>query len=1050
MNDDSGETAESGHQPQIDSRRRDELSETVEEMLPYYVEAYDPDEGDIGATLLTLFAELTEEVTERLDQVPKKHRIAFYDRLGFSRQPPQPARAPLSVAVADRAGENVTVPAGTVATAEPEDGPEQPFEVPEGNTFDATPANLDTVFSVDGNADDIYAHHDAVGGEAASTLFVPETAENLQQHAFYIGDEKQLAVSSDSALTVEIETDADPETLRGLDWEYYGEITEGDEKITKWHAFDEITASRAGSRVELSFTFEGTLKKKTVSGTETTWLRGLIPDSVEDEELAELFGLRIGRVGSAAPPVEVGARDGQGYLTPDTMLHNDVPQPVRVRYFPEIYPFGEQPREQDTFYLSSTDALTKSGAEVTVSFYPLLLGSGDPVLSWEYYDGEGWSRIPGLSDDTNGFQVFGTFDDPETVSFEVPPDLAKTTVAGHEGHWIRVRLVSGDYGRVQFEPVDTDGDGVDDRYEQRTDNIDAPVFWGVEIEYDRTGPPDHAVTENNISFERVPVESGSYVPFQELSVDGQALYAGFDGSLADGPINLLVDLEDTAYSQTFRPQVRWEYEHSDEGWTRPTVRDGTEGLTKRGIVGLTFPETTESTALFGRERHWVRARVTNDQFGLESVPLDVLGLRGTATEPEPCGRTVETVPPAGEPVRAPPDLDGLYPNAVWARNRETVASEVLGSSDGSTDQTFATAKRPVVDPTVWVDELAVRSEGERQRLTAAYPDRTETETDDSGEMTAFWVKWGRQPDLLDSGADDRHYTLNPIAGMVTFGDGTRGAVLPRGSDNVRASYATGGGAAGNVPAGAVSGFRQSLAYVDSVTNPLPGGAGADAEATDAVTDRAARQLRDRDRAVAPADYERIATDASRQLARAKCLPAMDRAGNYEPGWVTLLIVPDSPVTKPRPSATLRQDVERAVAAKAPAIPVGLDQIEVRGPSYVTTTVDVEVEATGGSIARLEERVHEALDSFLHPLTGGPDGEGWPFGTLPCRSDFYELLEGVDRVDHVVELALSFEPSGTTGSTVTVAEGEATPDTSPDALVHSGEHTVVGTMVGGGG
>ena len=1074
MSDDRGTTG-----PQIDGRRRDQFVETVEEMLPYYVEEWEAEEGDMGATLLLLFAELAEEVTERLDRLPEKHHIAFYDRLGFDREPPQPARAPLAVDVADRAGENVTVPAGTVATAEAADGSEQPFEVPEGDTFDATPANLEAAFSVDGSRDAIYAHHDAIGGGVEESLFAPESAENLQQHALYIGDEDGLTVGSGSALTVELESDADPELFQGLDWQYYGEITEDEETIEDWHDFDGITASRSGSTVELKLTFapdsEATVTEYTVSDIENRWIRCRIPDAVGGGELTELFDLRVGNPGSGTAPIKVGASHASG-LQPDLLLHNDVPLPTTsfaqtgslvlskmqvldieldaevIAQLPEsqvkqsdqtIFPFGHRPRQQDSFYLSSADALTKSGGEVVFEFQSLSSGSGSPVLSWEYYDGDGWSKIQGLEDTTKGFLVQGQ---DNTVTFDVPRDLAETTVAGHEGHWIRVRLVSGDYGELEFEPVYNSSSEFPVRYEPKTTRIDPPSFSGVTITYEDTEPPEYVVTENNLGFDADrPVEAGSYQPFEGVPVTGQSLYAGFDAPLEDGPINLLFDLADIAYRQSFTPQVRWEY-YYDGTWTRPTVRDGTEGLTERGIVGLTVPETTAPTSQLGRDLHWVRARVSAEQFERESETRLLQLLQSSDREPQPCDRTVETVPPAGDPAQTPPSLRGIYTNATWARNRETIGREVLGSSDGSVSQSFSAANTPVVDATVWVDELAVLSEGEREKLAEQLPDRTSSETDATGDTTAFWVQWEHQSDLLDSGADERHYTLDPIAGTVSFGDGTRGEIPPRGTDNVRMSYTTGGGAAGNLPAGAVSKFRQSLAFVESVTNPLPGGAGADAESTAAVVDRAARQLRDRDRAVAPVDYERIATDASRQLARAKCLPAMNQSGDYQPGWVTLLIVPDSPAPKPKPSETLRQDVEQAIAEKAPATPVGLDQIVVRAPSYVMVTVDVEVAAAGGSIAQLEEDVHETVGGYLHPLTGGSDGAGWQFGVLPCRSDFFELLEGVEQVDHVVELAVTFE---TSRSTVTVDEGEPTPDTAPDALVYSGEHTVKGSLAGGG-
>ena len=50
-------------------------------------------------------------------------------------------------------------------------------------------------------------------------------------------------------------------------------------------------------------------------------------------------------------------------------------------------------------------------------------------------------------------------------------------------------------------------------------------------------------------------------------------------------------------------------------------------------------------------------------------------------------------------------------------------------------------------------------------------------------------------------------------------------------------------------------------------------------------------------------------------------------------------------------------------------------------------------------------VKTALGGFLHPLTGGPDARGWPFGRDVFISDVASLLESIDGVDYVETLTL---------------------------------------------
>ena len=47
----------------------------------------------------------------------------------------------------------------------------------------------------------------------------------------------------------------------------------------------------------------------------------------------------------------------------------------------------------------------------------------------------------------------------------------------------------------------------------------------------------------------------------------------------------------------------------------------------------------------------------------------------------------------------------------------------------------------------------------------------------------------------------------------------------------------------------------------------------------------------------------------------------------------------------------------------------------------------------------------ALRSYLHPVTGGPAGTGWPFGRPVRLSDVAALLERLEDLDHVAELVL---------------------------------------------
>ncbi|WP_436926295.1 putative baseplate assembly protein [Halosimplex amylolyticum] len=1232
--------------PDVDGRDRDAILSHLTAIAPYYTAEWDPTAPGPGTTLAALFAEMAEDVVDRLDRVPEKHQIAFFDALGFDRQPPQPARLPVAFAVADGARENAVVDGGTRVVASAADSrPEQPFTVPDDQRFEATPANLQALYGVDPTVDRVCDHWApasddglAVGGD--QRLFAER---NQQRHVLYVGDTAQLNVEQPeddgrATIRLRLSTDADADVVERLDWQYYGEapVETGTETETveRWHRFYPVasvdTASTDGE-VVLDLAFDGTLTETAVDGVESRWIRAVVPSLHEADAIADL---RLGTdVGVGPGPVRGtdgsggggggGGDGGEGptkEMTPDRLLYDDVPLPFDDDDADGVdggddgtyYPLGTAPQRQSTFYVAADEALSKSGSTLELGFEGLGLGKrpdvkesdapidsvlgdrnpegwvrevGQPDLSWEYWDGEGWSRIEGLADGT-GDLVGGD----QTVRFPVPDDLAETSVAGHENRWIRCRLVGGSYGtwkttgpygawestHVVFPPR---FDSLTISYAQQPEQarrIGTSYLSYVEEARTPAEPTlssasaTHLLAENHLAVSDLTAASGGRVrPFRRLPDESQTLYFGFDAPLRGGPLTLFVDVDDQQFPNKFHPRVRWEYCVDPEGqWVELDVRDGTESLTERGIVRLVLPGETAPHSLFGTERHWIRARVTGhpfettalpgwlgnlrfpigelpvDEFPIDEIPIGELPVDGFPSDEypldrvpigelpsdeypigdlpieafpvgrvplgdlpieeypigalpadefpieeypidespiaefatgeytsgefprgefrsggsgrfdlddggfrtdggvetvRPCGRTLETEPPAGEPTRRPPLVTDVSPNAAWAANVRLVERETLGSSDGDPSQSFETSTAPVLDETVWVDELARLSEGQRTALREAESPTVEVETAPDGTVDRFWVTWTPVGDFLDSGPEDRHYVVDRTAGRVTFGDGTRGRVPPRGTDSVEVRYRTGGGPDGNVAAGAVDGLQNAIQYVEGVTNPAPGSGGAPAESSREVVSRAPGRLRDRDRAVAAADYERIATDSARGLARARCIPEMDRGGDYEPGWVTLLVVPDAPRDRPVPSTGLKAQVEAAVAERAPATLVAADRLVVRGPSYVSASVDATlVAAQAGGVATLEESAAGAVASFLHPLSGGEDGDGWAFGDLPTMSDLYAVLEGVDGVDHVADLSVTFASSE--GAT-TVREGDESPSVSADALVHSGTHDV---------
>lgn len=1034
--------------PTVDDRTQAELVAELTELADQYVDGWEPESEDMASAVLEVGSAFGADLIQQLNRLPQKHRAALFETLGVTRRPPQAARLPLSVSVSTHLDHNVTVPGGTQAIATTADDETEPFEIPPERGFEATPASLSECYAVDPDSDLIVSHAGLTEGDS-ETLFV---GSNQQQHAIYLGDDSLFRLDPGSVIEVDLRGSVDAEALTTHGrWEYYGADEEGSEG---WHSLpiDDDPDPRVGvesdslglrldrrsastqstdSGYSIRLRLPGACVPTTVADTESRWIRCRLETATPACFDTEIESIRV----------RVDHSTETDHITPDAGFATDVP--LALGDESAVRPFGRRPQPSSTMYLSSAAVFTKPGAIATLTFHPPADDSitdtgravddlntasetdrlqaadfgalgGPPEISWEYWNGSGWAGLPVRADDTDCLRTAGE------VRFEVPDDIEPTAVSGTESRWIRARLVGGSYGQPPGSATDSPGDTV-------VGAPDAPQYSYISLGYDHAPTAvDHVATENNGVSKTVPRPVDRYWPFSRLPESHQTLYVGFDAVLCEGPIPLFIPLADTGSPRAFDPGIQWEYcvDPETDSWSALPVEDGTAGLTERGVVSLRFPEPTTAHERFGTRCHWIRAVVTGDSFITDqsAVPADSQPPTGLSTDS------------AG----APPTISGMFPNTQWADNVRTIRDEILGSSDGSANQTFRCAHEPLIDCALWVDEAGSLSAAERDDLEATAPDRVETVVDDHGTLVECWVRWTPVETFAGVGRDERAYRLDRSAGTITFGDGERGSIPPHGRDTIRATYTTGGGAAGNVDAGAIQDLKTPISLVESVDNPLPAAGGTGVESVEAAAARAASERKTRRRAVTPADFEQIAATAVRNLATVTCTPHLGPDGDRNPGWVTLLIVPDTDSERPTPSRELLHRVHQAVSEAAPARLTDGDQprIVVRGPTYASVSVEATVRSTEfRSLSEHKRTIESALSAYLHPLTGGPDGTGWSFGEPPTVEGLESCLRSIETVEAVTELSATVEFGN---QRVRLRRGR--PPTFPvDGLVCAGTH-----------
>jgi predicted phage baseplate assembly protein len=177
----------------------------------------------------------------------------------------------------------------------------------------------------------------------------------------------------------------------------------------------------------------------------------------------------------------------------------------------------------------------------------------------------------------------------------------------------------------------------------------------------------------------------------------------------------------------------------------------------------------------------------------------------------------------------------IYGNVVKATHGET-RKEKLGSGDATTAfQRFSLSQSPltfVASPT---------PAGAASTL----------------KVYVNEVQWHEVDSLVDAGPSDREFvtkTDDAAKTSVTFGNGVRGARLPTGTENVRAEYRSGIGAAANVKASQITQLISKPLGVKGVTNPLRASGGADRESMNTARKNAPLTVTALDRLISVPDY----------------------------------------------------------------------------------------------------------------------------------------------------------------------------------------------------
>ena len=527
-------------------------------------------------------------------------------------------------------------------------------------------------------------------------------------------------------------------------------------------------------------------------------------------------------------------------------------------------------------------------------------------------------------------------------------------------------------------------------------------------------------SEVGVTGEQAAIGARDFIPGRAFTVysavprTGDALFLGFEADVSGNVVQFEINSVRSAATGLNEdyPAQQWEaWNGAENRWDLLEVSDTTYGFNRppgqfkndlpTGYIEIALPPGLLKRQIDGKSAYWVRCRYTT-----------ALPPRG----PE------QQVPDSYQ--KSPEFLNltaRVVGGTVSASNCATVLHKDLGQSDGTPGQIFALGHAPILP----------RRPGETVAVGEQGIAREEME------------EWTEVEDFADSGPEDRHFVCDSYTGQILFGPeilqpegGVRqyGAVPRKGLTLVITGYRHGGGTRGNIAAGQATVMKSSIPYIAEVVNPRRAYGGREQESVERAKMRGRAILRHRARAVTAEDYEYFACRASSGVSRARCVQPRalhSRAGGIPPGVIRVLLVPtlDETVSVPRP-ADLRvpDQVRREVEEYLDFRRLLTSVLEVGEPEYVYISTEIKLVADPKADAdQVVRNVRTQMENFLHPLRGGPNGDGWPFRRALTLADIYAQVQEAHGVAFLLD-ARVYVSRLTTGSQTMLTSETLVPNT----------------------
>lgn len=948
--------------------RREAVLEQIRKKALNYVPEwrFTREDPDIGTALALIYGEMLSGTMKKLNEIPYKYQIAFFQALEAELLPAVPSGGFVSFQITGGEAGGEEVPAGTQVLALARNTRENTISYETLDDIYVTPAQPDCMLQVSGQRDFIGLLDMDKIEDQGIYLFADQT-ENMQKHRLYFCHDDALFITESGRITVDF-------LLRGeaVEEDFIKLLADTGQAVFSYGSEDGYVpfASVRSSAGQLEFVIgpkDPPFVRREENGRESFWI------CCEIKQLHSFRRFCFDRMILVT---------SCGRVMPDSIYANGTE--VTGDSF---FPFGEQFSDYNEVCFLSDEVFGKKGAVITLSFHldfakiPLdyeetgiawdwVMRRSDFKLDpefditieevvWEYFNGYGWTALFEKNEYGTIFsvrdQAFGQY---QKISFVCPQDISPILINAREGLSIRARILK-----------------VNNLYKMRGTYI-SPVMDNVHVQYDyaqRPVSPQRLITENNRIRRVHPPGEGQLHPFSGMDPE-EILYLGFDAAPEGGPIKILFD-----FSRRLKKGARtllWEYAAGHGAWKEIDLADETEHMSRTGIVTLMGSQGFERRMLYGIDRYWIRMRDVSPE--------------------NPDKRTKKEFP----------CLCGLYMNTVRIRQMDRLETEYFHMEMYQENRVFRLLYTGVIDCRLWVDETDLLSRKELEMLRRSH--RLHAEYRSDGELCRAWVEWELVEDFLSSKSDDRHYMLSSTQGSIRFGNGKAGRIPPPAkTDNIRVIYKTGGGEHTNVEERAVDQPGRAMGVINRIRNPKRLTGGSDAETLKDALLRNAAVLRHQNMAVTERDFEEIALEASRSLKRVKCFSGYDAWENKKSGAVTLVLLQKDLKEGQARFYDIRMEVENHMKDRICTSLLDRNVFYCIPPQLVELRIRAEIVVESfDHVFQVKKQVLKRLEEFLNPLTGNFDGMGWEIGSLPNQLQVRNAVSEVAGLSYIRNVYMS--------------------------------------------